>query len=147
MKLIREGTHVYNSQNKIKHLEFIEGVVNRLASASFQMKGWAVVLASAVLVYLSAEGLAECWVLLIVPVGAFWILDGYYLWQERLFRKLYDTVRCLPDSGVDFSMATDASESGYHIKLRGWAGAMFSLTLFVFYAALLGLILIAKWIS
>ena len=32
---------------KIKHLEFIQGVINRLASDSFRMKGWSVVLVSA----------------------------------------------------------------------------------------------------
>ena len=32
---------------KIKHLEFIQGVINRLASDSFRMKGWSVVLVAA----------------------------------------------------------------------------------------------------
>ena len=31
---------------KVKHLEFIQHVVNRLATDSFRLKGWAVVLAS-----------------------------------------------------------------------------------------------------
>ena len=30
-------------QQKLKHLEFIQGVINRLATNSFQMKGWSVV--------------------------------------------------------------------------------------------------------
>ncbi len=32
---------------KLKHLEMIQGVVNRMASNSFQLKGWSVVLVSA----------------------------------------------------------------------------------------------------
>ena len=32
---------------KIKHLEFIQGTINRLASDSFRMKGWSVVLVAA----------------------------------------------------------------------------------------------------
>ena len=31
-------------QQKLKHLEFIQGVINRLATNSFLMKGWSVVL-------------------------------------------------------------------------------------------------------
>ena len=37
---------------KLKHLEFIQGVINRLSTDSFRMKGWAVVLISALLVLL-----------------------------------------------------------------------------------------------
>ena len=40
---------------KIKHLEFIRGVINRLASDSFRMKGWSVVLAAARRIANSAE--------------------------------------------------------------------------------------------
>ncbi len=40
---------------KLKHLEFIQGVINRLASASFKMKGWSVVLVSALLVLLAGS--------------------------------------------------------------------------------------------
>lgn len=40
---------------KIKHLEFIQGVINRLASDSFRMKGWSVVLVYARWIANSAE--------------------------------------------------------------------------------------------
>ena len=38
---------------KLKHLEFIQGVVNRLAADSFRMKGWSVALAAALFVLLA----------------------------------------------------------------------------------------------
>jgi len=34
-------------ENKPKHLEFIQGVINRLSTNSFLLKGWSVVLVSA----------------------------------------------------------------------------------------------------
>ena len=34
-------------QAKLKHLEFIQGVINRLTGDSFRIQGWAVVLVSA----------------------------------------------------------------------------------------------------
>ena len=44
---------------KIKHLEFIQGVINHLASDSFRMKGWCVVLVAALFVLLAREGRIE----------------------------------------------------------------------------------------
>jgi len=34
------------NQNKIKHLEMIEAVIERMAKNSFQLKGWAMTLGS-----------------------------------------------------------------------------------------------------
>ena len=54
---------------KLKHLELIQGVINRFAGNSFYMKGWTVVLLSALLVLvvredqgdLSLLGSSRCW--------------------------------------------------------------------------------------
>ncbi len=118
---------------KIKHLEFIQGVVNRLASDSFRMKGWCVVLVAALLVLLAREGRTEFVAIALVPVVAFWGLDGYFLWQERLFRALYDHVRALEDGDIDFSMNVSAFRNG---RAQTWLGATFSRTLLFFYGAL-----------
>ncbi len=114
---------------KLKHLEFIQGVINRLAGASFRMKGWAVVLVSALLVLLVREGRVEFAWVGFVPVLVFWGLDGYFLRQERLFRDLYDHVRTLDETAVDFSMDVCAFK-------RTWLKATFSITLVPFYVAL-----------
>ena len=76
--------------NKIKHLEFIQGVIDRLASDSFRMKGWCVVLVAALFILLAREGRIEFIAVALIPVIAFWGLDGCFLWQERLYRTLYD---------------------------------------------------------
>ena len=98
--------------NKQKHLEFIQGVINRLATASFRVKGWAVVLASALFV-LMKEGLGGLAPVSLVPVLIFWGLDGYFLWQERLFRGLYDHVRVLEEVSIDYSMDVGAFSLTY----------------------------------
>ena len=74
---------------KIKHLEFIQGVINRLASDSFRMKGWCVVLVATLFILLAREGRVEFITVALIPVIAFWGLDGYFLWQERLYRARY----------------------------------------------------------
>ena len=94
---------------RFKHLEFIQGVITRLATDSFRMKGWAVVLIAAFLILLVMAGrIEECAFIVFVPVFVFRGLDGYFLWQERLFRDLYDHVRVLDEADIDFSMDTNA---------------------------------------
>ena len=120
--------------NKLKHLEFIQGVVNRLASDSFRLKGWSVVLVAALLVLLARNGRLEAGVLAILPVMVFWGLDGYFLWQERLFRALYDHVRSQEEAEIDFGMDVQPFRGPF---ARTWLGATFSRTLVAFYGALI----------
>ena len=127
-------------ESKLKHLEFIQGVVNRLASDSFRMKGWSVVLVAALFVLLAREGRIDFLYIGLVPVLFFWGLDGYFLWQERLFRALYDHVRGLDESAVDFSMDTSAFRTEWKYI---WIGATLSITLILFYGALLAVIVLA----
>jgi hypothetical protein len=124
--------------NRTKHLEFIQGVVNRLSTNSFLLKGWSVILVSA-LFALAAGNTNPAFVLLAyLPALVFWGLDGYFLWQERLYRALYDRVRNLPETEIDFSM--DASVVCNAVA--GWSAAVFSTTLLVFHGVLLGAIVI-----
>ncbi len=120
-------------EKKLKHLEFIQGVINRLAANSFQMKGWAVVLVAAILVLLARENRLDAAFIALAPIVVFWGLDGYFLWQERLYRALYNHVRALDCAKVDFSMGVRRFRVGYK---RSWVGATLSVTLLSFYAVL-----------
>lgn len=80
-------------EHQIKHLEFVQGVISRMAGNSFLLKGWCVTLVAA-LFALAAQGANQWYALVgLLPGLVFWGLDAYYLRQERLFRKLYDAVR------------------------------------------------------
>jgi len=82
-----------DDERRIKHLEFIQSVINRMGHNSFVLKGWSVTLVAAIFV-LAAKNADEGYTLFaILPGLAFWGLDAYYLRQARLFRKLYDGVR------------------------------------------------------
>ena len=129
---------------KLKHLEFIQGVVNRLASASFRMKGWSVVLVSALLVLLARSGQGSATVLVVLlPVAMFWALDGYFLSQERRFRRVYDHVRALSEKEIDFSMQDPAA--GPHRPFRRWLAAAHSPTLLLFHGGLAAFALLVAW--
>ena len=118
---------------KIKHLEFIQSVINRLASDSFRMKGWCVVLVAALFILLAREGHVEFVAVALIPVIAFWGLDGYFLCQERLYRVLYGHVRALEEDEIDFSMNVSPFKTGWP---RTWPSATLSRSLLVFYGAL-----------
>ena len=65
---------------------------------------------------------------LVLPVLGFWILDGNFLWQKKLFRKVYDEVRVQSDT--DFKM--DLLKHRDKPKCS-WVSAIFSVTLVIFY--------------
>ena len=131
--------------NKIKHLEIIQGVINRLATNSFQMKGWAVVLVAAILVLLAREHRLDTAFIALLPIVIFWGLDGYFLWQERLYRALYDHVRTLEDAQVDFAMNVAPFRTGYR---RSWLGTTLSWTLTPFYAVLTSVVILGRvWLA
>ena len=58
-------------EQKLKHLEFIQGVINRLATNSFQMKGWSVVLVAATLVLLARESRLDAAFIALAPILIF----------------------------------------------------------------------------
>jgi len=125
-------------ENKRTHLVMIQGVVSRLAQDSFLLKGWSVVLVSA-LFALAANSSNQYFVYLsYFPAIAFWILDGYFLWQERLFRALYDKVRALNEKDIDFSMNTSELKS----KNKSWCDAILSNTLIIFHGTIIGSIVV-----
>lgn len=73
-----------------QELEQIQNIIERQASNSFKIKGWAVTLIVVVLLFRSKDiHLAVAY----IPLIGFWYLDAYYLRQERKFRALYDWVR------------------------------------------------------
>ena len=120
--------------DKRKHLEFIQNAINRMASNSFMLKGWTVLLVSALLAFFTRYGQSWHVFVVIVPVMGFWILDGFFLSQERLFRSLYDRVRTLQDCKIDYSMDTSDFRQ---IPRNRWHKSALSRTLLIFYGAVL----------
>ncbi len=73
----------------IKEVDIIQNIINRMAFNSFLIKGWAITL---VIGTLLLKGNKYQILIAFVPIIVFWILDGYFLWQERMYRKLYEWV-------------------------------------------------------
>lgn len=79
--------------SELKHLEFIQSVINRMANNSLIVKGWSITLISGLFALSFLSDVSVLALLPILPVIMFWGLDAYYLRQEKLFRDLYDQSR------------------------------------------------------
>jgi hypothetical protein len=129
--------------NKHKHLEFVQAAVNRMAGNLFLLKGWSITLIAA-LFALAAKDANRFYILIAYfPLFIFWSLDGYFLSQERKFRALYDYVRTLDESQIDFSMDTRPFAAN---DRNTWQGAMGSQTLVIYYAGLAVVMLVLMFL-
>lgn len=114
-----------------KHIDILQGAINRMAGNSFLLKGWTVTLVAALLA-LAAEKANPLLVgVALLPVLAFWGLDGYFLAQERLFRELYERVIAGDGAVAPYSMRTEP------LTMTLWWSTTRSLTLRYFHGVLL----------
>lgn len=113
----------------IKELELIQSVIERMASNSFYIKGWAVTLVAAVFVL--EGGTDRIWVAFL-PLIIFWILDAYYIRQERLYRCLYSWV--ISNRRTTSKYLFDLETTRFEDKVGSHGKVMFSPTLLWFYA-------------
>lgn len=128
---------------KHAHLDMIQGVVNRFSHNSFLLKGWSVVLVSAMFALATNDAAVLFVYLAYFPTISFWGLDGYFLRQERLFRRLYDRVRLLPENEIDFSMKTSIVVP----EVDPWHSVCVSKTLVAFHGVVLGSIIAVMFIA
>lgn len=125
-------------ENKRKHLEMIQGIVNRHCQSSFLIKGWSVILVSGLFALTASNSQPAFIYLAYFPGIAFWILDGYYLWQEKLYRELYNHVRNLKEDEIDFSMDTTLIKD----NVMPWRDVVPSHSLLLFHGTIISSILI-----
>lgn len=118
---------------KLKHLEMIQNVISRMAGNLFFLRGWTITLLAALLAIFSQNINTDYVVYLLILIFIFWVLDGYFLSQEKLFRDLYNHVRTLNEEQIDFSMDTTEFKK---LKKNTIIYAMFSPTLLIFYVPL-----------
>ena len=118
----------------------IQGVINRMASNSFMLKGWAVTLIAGIFALAAKDANKLYFIIAYVPILVFWGLDAYYLRQERLYRKLYEKVRKQKETEIDFSMNANLPE--FMCKQTTYSDVLFSTTEKWFYLPLAALTLI-----
>jgi len=122
------------TENKLKHLELIQNIITRMANNSFLLKGWNLTILAA-LIGLNKDGLDEKVIFIsFILIFVFWMLDAYYLAQERIFRARYDEVRIKQEDNIDFSMKLDGKKTAK----MDWFIVFYSMPLSLLYIGLIG---------
>jgi len=79
-----------------KEIDLIQGVINRMASNSFLLKGWTVTIIVAVLALtkdtIVTNDITYFALILLIPLCVFWYLDAFFLHKEKCYRELYKWV-------------------------------------------------------
>jgi len=126
---------------KIAHLGFIQGVINRMGSNSFMIKGWCVALIAAIFA-LSADNSKQSFAYLaLFPLVIFWGLDTFFLRQEKMYRKLYEEVANGNVESKQFTM----NASVYSRDIGCYFKVAFSKTFLPFYGSMIVMILTLMW--
>ena len=116
-------------ETKLKHLEFIQNVISRMNSNSFFLKGWTITLISALFALAAKDANTNYVMISYIVIPVFWILDGFFVSIERQYRDLYNEVRKVDETQINFDM----NVSKFNIKDRTWLCGVFSKTLIPFY--------------
>lgn len=76
-----------------KEIDLIQACITRMAHNSFLIKGWTITLVAVVLALAEkvTNPVTLCLTML-VPLLSFWYLDAFFLYTEKLYRKLYEWV-------------------------------------------------------
>lgn len=134
---IRNNLSLYDITSLHKEIDLIQNCIARMARNSFLIKGWSITLIVITWAILdNAGGSSHSLILLIIPVIVFWVLDGYFLRLERMYRKMYEWVLKARIEDGNFSKLYDLNPSRFQTDVGSWLSVMFSKTLISFYAAL-----------
>ncbi len=123
--------------DNLKHLEMIQKDIDRFAQNSFLIKGWVITVALAGYGFYITNKTKPIFLLIIITATViFWILDSYYLKQERLFRKLYET-RAADINSKEFSYSMNVAE--HRDEVHSVICIMLSFPTVLFYLAILAM--------
>jgi hypothetical protein len=132
---MEENETIEESNNRkeymLKEVDVIQNIIKRMASNSFMIKGWTITL---IVVTLLLKDDNSKILIAYIPLMAFWYLDSYFLWQERMYRNLYNWViknRLKTDEHLlDMNAYRFSSEVSSVVQI------MFSKTLLCFYGTI-----------
>jgi hypothetical protein len=129
-------------ENKLKHLEFIQAVINRMDKNSFFLKGWCISLMAALYALSNSNSNYEYVIIVYLTTPIFCLIDGYFLSQQRKFIWLFNEIRIKNNEDIDFNMET----SGCSVTRCSWLSSIFSVVHLIFYGAIIATTLIIIYI-
>lgn len=128
------------NETRIRYLEAIQRVIDRLSNISFVLKGWAVSLVAG-LMALAASGSNHGYVLIAyIPTVVFWLLDSYFLMMERQYRRLFEKNKDLSQELECFTLKRD------NANFTMFGEAVMSITMLMTYIPLIVSTLIVMFV-
>jgi hypothetical protein len=118
----------------VKHLEFIQNIITRMNTNSFQIKGMSITIIAAILALYASSGVPIYFFVAFIPTILFWFLDAYYLQQERKFRGIYnDIVRLNKEENLLAIRNFEMPLQNYTGKEYSFSKAFWSKTIYPLY--------------
>lgn len=129
------------NESKIRYLEAIQRIIDRLSNTSFILKGWAVSLVAG-LMALAARDTNHRYVLIAyIPTVVFWLLDAYFLMMERQYRDLFKENADLSQKLEFFSIKRQKGNKELYAR------AFFSITMLLTYIPLIAATIIIMFFT
>lgn len=128
------------SEDERKSLELLQGIITRLSTNGFLLKGWAVTLVAGILTLSGQMPPERAATVAMLPAVVFWVLDAYLLAREHDYRKLFEKGRLREAQPYNFRLET--------LTAGQWFKAAFMPTIIVFYLPLVLMVLAVarKWL-
>jgi len=114
----------------VEHIKLIQPIISRMSSSSFTVKGFMLTIQALLLGFAFNKEIWQINIVLFFMTILLALLDMFYLWQERLYRCLYDKIR-LSDK-TDFCMNTKEFK-----KIKRYMATIKSVAIWPFYSSLL----------
>lgn len=137
-----------NTTSNETHLGYIQTTISRMGQNAFQAKTWCITIITALLIfYLEKASETSKAVTIYIALGVvvlFCLLDTYYLYLERGYRKLYKIAAKLEVPSkplLDFDMQIPKSERG----IVQYSKAFLSVSTGLFYGVIM-LLLTILWL-
>lgn len=132
---------IIHCNNKIAHLGFIESTIERMANNSSSIKGWSMGITTAIIglgVIANDNSCFDSCLLLICSMlitSAMWALDSFYLYQENLYRELYNLVNNKSEDEIDFSMdARNKTLKDNNVKTKSYLSLLLNISVWPLYS-------------
>lgn len=123
--------------NKIKHLEIITKIIERMEKNSFSLKSWTMTLVVAICALSVNDSEKKFIIIALIPTIVFWFLDSFYLQIERKYRILYRNVSEKEEKQVDFGLELSTLVLSENERKRiNFVKCLFSFSEILFYIPL-----------
>jgi hypothetical protein len=119
-----------DSVKVVEHLKMIQPIITRMSSAMLSIKAFSLTTFSLLVGLAIRDKILEIFFMAFPLILIFWVLDAFYLWQERLYRSLYDDTRI--SDKTDFNMNVKKYK-----KMIRYFSCIKSIAIWPFYSLLL----------